>query len=191
MQARPHPRNPGFLYLEKFDMGEDTPMHNLSSANVGNLSSTNYTPKPTILTRFQQKKRSAITQPKDLASAKKPEILSAVLKSKSVSEKKKSQKNIVKEIEQSVAQQDNSPSLDQAKNVHISQDQINVDSITNTQITRPYSFSVIEVNTEIKSIITQAKEKARIDVKKNDKMWKKIAKAVNITMAVETQGQIN
>lgn len=71
-------------------MGEDIPMHNLSSANVGNLSSTNHTPKPIMLTRFQQKKRSAITQPKDLASAKKPEVLLAVVKSRSIPQKKKS-----------------------------------------------------------------------------------------------------
>lgn len=45
---------------------------------------------------------------------------------------------------------------------------------------------MIEVNTGIKSLITQAKGKAQIDAKKNDKMWEKITKAVNITMAVET-----
>ena len=146
-------------------------MHDPSSANAGNPSSAGRAPEPTVLTRLQQRKRAAIAQPEDPASAEEPEVPPAAPKGKSVPQKKKSQKKVAKETEQGAAQQDSSPSLGQAKNAHMPQDQINVGSITNARIASPRSLPATEANGGIESAITQAQEKARIEAKENDKMW--------------------
>ena len=71
------------------------------------------------------------------------------------------------------------------------QDQINFDSITSAQIASPRSLLATEANGGIESAITQAQEKARIEAKKNNEMWGKIAKAVDVAMAAKTPGQID
>ena len=191
MQAGSDPGSPGPSHLEEFDMGEDTPMHHPSSANTGNPSFAGRALKPTVLTRLQQKKRAAIAQPKDPASAEELEVPPAASKGKSVPQKKKSQKKVAIETEQGIAQQDSSPSLGQAKNAHMPQDQINIDSITSAQIVSPRSLLAIEANGGIKSAITQAQEKARIEAKENEEMWGRIAKAVDVAIAAETPGRID
>ena len=172
-------------------MGEDTPMHDPSSASAGNPSSAGRAPEPTVLTRLQNRKRAAIAQPEDPASAEEPEVPPAAPKGKNIPQKKKSQKKVATKTEQGAAQQDNSPSLGQAKNAHIPQDQINVDSITNAQIASPRSLLATEANGGIESAITQAQEKARIKAKENDEMWGRIAKAVDVAMAAETPARID
>ncbi len=172
-------------------MGEDTSMHDLSSASEGNPSSTGRAPEPTVLTRLQQKKRVAIAQPEDPTSVEEPEVPPAAPKSKSISQKKRSQKKFAKETKQSAAQQDNSSNLGQAKNAHMPQDQINIDSITNAEIASPRSLLATEANGGIESAITQAQEKTRIETKDNDEIWRRIAKAVDIAMEAETPGRID
>ena len=71
------------------------------------------------------------------------------------------------------------------------QGEINVDSRTNAQITSSRSLLAGEANGAIENAIAQAQEKARIEAKENDKMWGRIAKAVNIAMAAELPGQID
>lgn len=175
MQAGPDPGTPGPSHPGVFDMGEDTPMHDPSSASAGNPSSTGRAPESTILTRLQQRKRAAIVQPEDPASAEEPEVSPAAPKGKSIPQKKESQKKVTIETEQGAAQQDNSPSLGQAKNAHPPQKQNNVG----------------KANWGIESAITQAQEKTRIEAKKNDEMWGRIAKAVDVAMAAETPGRID
>ncbi len=69
MHAGPHLRNPGLSQQGQFDIREHTSMHDQSSAIAGNPNSAGRAPKPTVLTRLQQKKRAAIAQPEDPASA--------------------------------------------------------------------------------------------------------------------------
>ena len=108
-----------------------------------------------------------------------------------VSCKKRSQNKVAKEIEQGEAQQGNSPSLRQAKNINILKDQINVDCKTKVPIASPCSLLATEANGEIWSAITQGQEKARIEANENDEMWGRNAKAVDIAMATETLGRID
>ena len=166
-------------------------MNDPSSVSEGNLSSAGHAPEPTVLTRLQQRKRAVIAQPKDPASAKKPEVLPVSLKGRSILQKKRNQKKIAKETEQDEAQQDNSPSLEQAKNLQLPQDQINVDCITNAPIASHFSFIATEANVGIKNAITEAQAKAQIEAKENDEMWGRITKAVDIAMAAETPDRIN
>ena len=175
MQAGPDPGTPSPSHPGVLDMGEDTPMHNLSSAIAGNPGSAGRAPESTILTKLQQRKRAAIAQPKDPASAEKPKVSPAVPKGKSIPQKKKSQKKFAKETEQGAAQQDNNPNLGQAKNAHPPQNQITVG----------------KANGGIESAITQAQEKAQIEAKENDEMRGRIAKAVDVAMAAETPGRID
>ena len=90
MQVGPDPGNPGPSHPGEFDIREDTPMHDPSSASAGNPSSAGRAPEPTVLTRLQQKKRAAITQPEDPASAEEPEVPPAAPKGKSIPQKKRS-----------------------------------------------------------------------------------------------------
>ncbi len=85
MQAGPDPRNPGPSQTGEFDMGEDTPMHDQSSASAGNPSSAGRAPEPTVLTRLQQRIRAAIAQPEASASEEEPEVPLAAPKGKSIS----------------------------------------------------------------------------------------------------------
>ncbi len=71
------------------------------------------------------------------------------------------------------------------------QDQINVDCITNAPIASPRSLIVTEANEGIESAITQAQGKARTEAKENDKIWGKVAKAVDIAMVVEPPNRID
>ncbi len=70
----------------------------------------------------------------------------------------------------------------------MTQDQINVDCITNDPIASLRNLLATEANGGIESVITQGLKKARMEVKKNDKMWGRAAKAVDIAIAAETLG---
>lgn len=116
--------------------------------------------------------------------AEDPELLPVASKDKNILQKKKNQKKVNRETDQSITQQDSSPSLGQT------QDQINVNNITNVQIANPCKLLATEANRGIKSTIIQAQEKAQIKAKKNDEILEKIAKVVDVAMAAETSGQI-
>ena len=120
MQAGPDSGILGPSHLEKFDIGEDIPMHNPLSANVGNTTFVGHAPKSTVLTRLQQKNKAVIAQSKNLALAKEPEVPPAAPKNKNVPKKKRSQKKDVTKTEQGVDQQDSNLNLGQAKNAYMS-----------------------------------------------------------------------
>lgn len=191
MQARPDPGDPGPSHPGEVDIQEDTPMHDPSSENAGNPSPAGRVPEPTVMTRLQQRKRAAIAQPEDPPLADDPEIPPVAPKGRTIQQKKKSQKKTDKDTEQHTAQQDNTPSPVQAKNAHMRQSEINVDSRTNAQTTSPRSLLAGKANGGIENAIAQAQEKARIEAKENDEMWGRIAKAVDIAIAAELPGRID
>lgn len=187
IQAGPDLRNPGPSHLTEFDIGKDISMHDSSSASEDNPSATNRAPELIVLTRLQEKKIVAIAQSNDRALT---EIPPSAPKGKSISQEEKS-KNVAKETMQRSAEENNSPSPRQAKNTYISKDQINFNFITNVPIASPCSLLATKANRGIGSAITQAQGKARIETNENNEMWRKIAKAVDIAMPVETPGQID
>lgn len=97
IQIRPNPGDPGLSHLGEVNIQEDTPMHDPSSGNADNPSSTGRAPKPTVMTKLQQRKRVGIAQPKDPSLAGEPEIPSTP-KGKTILLKKKSQKKSNKDI---------------------------------------------------------------------------------------------
>lgn len=119
------------------------------------------------------------------------EITPVAPKSRTILQKKKSQKKIDKDAEQYSAQQDNIPSLVQAKNACIRQNKSNVDGRTSAQATSPQSLLSGKPNGGIENAIAQTQEKARIEAKANDEMWGRIAKAVDIAMTAELPGRID
>ena len=64
-----------------------------SSASAGNLIATCCVLEPTVLTRPQQKKRAAIVQPEDPASAEESELPPSAPKDMSILQAEKSEKS--------------------------------------------------------------------------------------------------
>lgn len=172
---------------------EDCLMQDQANGNAVVLSAPAVrSSEPTVVTRLQQKKRAATSQPEGPTPAESQEE-PVPQRAKLVLQKKKNQKKATttaQSTSESAGQAPSSTSSESNENLHAPQDSSEHRTPKKSKDTSIEGEIRPSKNAGIESAITRAQEKVRVETKEKDEMWGRIAKAVDVAMSAEAPGKI-